>query len=247
MAFSNPVTGGQGALIRPAIKSPNFVAGSAGWSIDRDGGAEFNDIVIRGATSIGGTSTGTTVETQSTGNRVVIQDTIRGGQSVGEILFYDEVSTDIPGLITALGPVDGGMRSLELSAPALAGTVDIPLLVLTYDPESGVSRIFLNSTETFANATTVTDLTVTDLTAGNLQRGITSVTTVAGTWTPVAVSFPASFAAVPVVVATPQSSMPTGSTTDLKVTVSSVTVSGFTLSVFRTTAVTFNVGWIALA
>lgn len=48
MAFSNPITGGQGALVRPAIKSPNYVMGQIGWSINRDGSAEFNDVVVRG-------------------------------------------------------------------------------------------------------------------------------------------------------------------------------------------------------
>ncbi len=56
MGFSNPITGGQGALARDQIKSPGFVAGSTGWSIFRDGSAEFNNIVIRGGTTIGGTS-----------------------------------------------------------------------------------------------------------------------------------------------------------------------------------------------
>lgn len=48
MAFSNPITGGQGALIRPAIKSPNYSPGVAGWTIKRDGSAEFNNLTIRG-------------------------------------------------------------------------------------------------------------------------------------------------------------------------------------------------------
>jgi hypothetical protein len=48
MSFSNPVTGGQGALIRPAIKSPNFVHNVSGWTINRDGSAEFNNGTFRG-------------------------------------------------------------------------------------------------------------------------------------------------------------------------------------------------------
>lgn len=56
MAFSNPITGGQGALVRPAIKSPNYVPNVSGWSINKDGSAEFNDIVIRGGTVVSGTA-----------------------------------------------------------------------------------------------------------------------------------------------------------------------------------------------
>jgi hypothetical protein len=56
MGFQNSVTGGQGALERQQIKSPNFVSGSTGWAIKRDGSAEFNNIVIRGGTTVGSTS-----------------------------------------------------------------------------------------------------------------------------------------------------------------------------------------------
>lgn len=45
--FGNPVFGGN-VLIRPAIKSPNYVAGTSGWNIARDGSAEFNNLAIRG-------------------------------------------------------------------------------------------------------------------------------------------------------------------------------------------------------
>lgn len=48
MGFKNQIIKGSGALIRAAIKSPNYVAGVAGWFIGRDGTAEFNDVTIRG-------------------------------------------------------------------------------------------------------------------------------------------------------------------------------------------------------
>jgi hypothetical protein len=47
MPFGNPVVGGS-VLIRPAIQSPNYSAGVAGWTINADGSAEFNDVVLRG-------------------------------------------------------------------------------------------------------------------------------------------------------------------------------------------------------
>lgn len=47
MPFSNPVVGGT-TLIRPAINSPDFVTGVSGWSINKDGSAEFNDLIVRG-------------------------------------------------------------------------------------------------------------------------------------------------------------------------------------------------------
>lgn len=48
MPYSNPVVGGT-ALVRPAINSPNYVAGASGWSINRDGTTEFNDTTVRGS------------------------------------------------------------------------------------------------------------------------------------------------------------------------------------------------------
>lgn len=55
MSFSNPVVGGEnGELIRASIQSPDYVADASGWSINRDGSAEFNDIAIRDGAIIGG-------------------------------------------------------------------------------------------------------------------------------------------------------------------------------------------------
>jgi hypothetical protein len=50
MTFNNPVVGGT-TLIRAAIQSPNFVTGVSGWSIDKDGDAEFNSLDVRGTFS----------------------------------------------------------------------------------------------------------------------------------------------------------------------------------------------------
>lgn len=55
MTFQNSVVGGV-SLVRPAIQSPNFVAGSTGWQVNVDGSAEFNDVIIRGGTTVSGTS-----------------------------------------------------------------------------------------------------------------------------------------------------------------------------------------------
>jgi hypothetical protein len=48
MSFRNDIIGGAAALIRAAIKSPNYAQGAAGWSINKDGTAEFNNLTIRG-------------------------------------------------------------------------------------------------------------------------------------------------------------------------------------------------------
>lgn len=46
--FSNPIIGGGGSLVYPSIHSPGFETGVTGWSIDKNGDAEFNDVTIRG-------------------------------------------------------------------------------------------------------------------------------------------------------------------------------------------------------
>lgn len=53
MGFENPLVGGN-ALRRPAMQSPNFASGSAGWIVRIDGSAEFNNVVIRGSTTTQG-------------------------------------------------------------------------------------------------------------------------------------------------------------------------------------------------
>lgn len=49
---TNPIVGGT-ALRIPAIQSPNYVAGSTGWSINQDGTAEFNGLTIHGSIVLG--------------------------------------------------------------------------------------------------------------------------------------------------------------------------------------------------
>lgn len=67
--FQNPPVGNQGILVRPAIKSPNYVLGISGWIINRDGTAEFNNVTVRG------TIVGSTIETATSGARIVIDNT----------------------------------------------------------------------------------------------------------------------------------------------------------------------------
>ncbi|HLK00463.1 MAG TPA: hypothetical protein VKU39_11220 [Streptosporangiaceae bacterium] len=51
MPFGNDIVGGKGSLIREMIKSPNFIHSVQGWTINKDGSAEFSNLVIRGTFS----------------------------------------------------------------------------------------------------------------------------------------------------------------------------------------------------
>jgi hypothetical protein len=46
MPFSHDVAGGQGNLIITSLKSPNYVHGVSGWAVNKDGSAEFQDVVL---------------------------------------------------------------------------------------------------------------------------------------------------------------------------------------------------------
>lgn len=46
--WASPIAAGDGSLIYPALKSPNFVTGVVGWQISRDGSAEFASGIFRG-------------------------------------------------------------------------------------------------------------------------------------------------------------------------------------------------------
>lgn len=55
MGFSNEAIGGVD-LVRSAIQSPNFVAGVSGWSINKDGSAQFNNVTVTGGSFVVTTS-----------------------------------------------------------------------------------------------------------------------------------------------------------------------------------------------
>lgn len=55
MTFRNPILGGT-TLLRAAIQSPNYLAGSRGWAVFQNGAAEFNNATIRNGEIVSGTS-----------------------------------------------------------------------------------------------------------------------------------------------------------------------------------------------
>jgi hypothetical protein len=46
--FNNPIVGGGGALVYPSIHSPGFQHLITGWSVNKDGSAEFENLTLRG-------------------------------------------------------------------------------------------------------------------------------------------------------------------------------------------------------
>lgn len=56
MVFTNSILAGE-TLVRDSIRSEGYVAGSNGWSINRNGTAEFNDVTSRGEVIVGDEAT----------------------------------------------------------------------------------------------------------------------------------------------------------------------------------------------
>lgn len=53
MSFRDSTTSGV-TLVKPAIQSPDYVAGTTGWTINADGTAEFNNVTVRGELEVDG-------------------------------------------------------------------------------------------------------------------------------------------------------------------------------------------------
>jgi hypothetical protein len=84
--FSNPLVGGGGGLVYPSIHSPGFVTGVTGWSINKNGTAEFNSLIIRNGTIISGLFLLYSSAIPAKGNLVVAFAPIAGGtDAVGNV------------------------------------------------------------------------------------------------------------------------------------------------------------------
>jgi hypothetical protein len=110
-SWSNPIAAGDGSLIYPALKSPNYVPNTNGWQIGRNGGAEFFSLLVRAGSM--------TVRNQTSGASVSITPT--------EVGFYppDPINVDkIPGFIKATLVDDAatGYGQLSLQSASVDAT-----------------------------------------------------------------------------------------------------------------------------
>jgi hypothetical protein len=122
--FTNAVVGGAAKLIRFAIQSPNFVTGVSGWSINKDGTAEFQSLTARGSI----TATTLTVPAGAGPGtpRIVIDN-------VG-LRFYGAGANPI--YTMSLASVI--QAATELDLPASAGIAIQALAKLSYDTGTNV-------------------------------------------------------------------------------------------------------------
>ncbi len=117
LQFADPVVNGA-TLVRQAIRSPGYVAGSAGWTINRDGSVEFNNGTFRGTLNVGVGSVGGVVISASglsstnyvpgvsgwhidnAGSVEFNAGTFRGEVKIGSATGFVDISSALPAELT---------------------------------------------------------------------------------------------------------------------------------------------------
>lgn len=113
MPFQNSVVGAGNTLVRQMMRSPDFVSDTSGWTINRDGSAEFNNVSIRGNVVVGGS-----IVMTSLGEGIFIYD---GDPALGNLILSiapvagtDEVGNNYPAGIKVApnaGSIDGSVMA----------------------------------------------------------------------------------------------------------------------------------------
>jgi hypothetical protein len=129
--FGNPILGGT-ALIRDNIHSPDFITGVSGWSINKDGTAEFNGVTVRGTIILGNGSTNT-----------IILDNTRDA-----LFVYDQFGK----LVASVAPGSGvdslgnhyfaGLSSYDGNAGGVSSTLVAGFLAINNGDTSGFPQSF---------------------------------------------------------------------------------------------------------
>jgi hypothetical protein len=149
--FTNPIVAGN-SLIREAIQSPNFVSGSSGWSINKDGSAEFTDALIRGEFSAGnGAVTVNSSGLYVTGASAEYKTDINGGfnaRLIPDDGSFARMQTAIlllrppnPSPINGITPISSGFVFAEYQN---AGSIEYPFMWLKSPSFTGKAAVSLS-------------------------------------------------------------------------------------------------------
>jgi hypothetical protein len=120
-------------LIRPALQSPDYVAGSTGWAVKADGSAEFNNITIRGGAG--------TADPLVVGPAGMPQVIVRTTPTNGLVVFPTNrpIEQDAATLNSAV--VDQGAADeraeLQMTGPTVTGATGGVRVVLRSQPQDG--------------------------------------------------------------------------------------------------------------
>ncbi len=149
--WANPAFGNGGGLVFTSVHSPDYVAGSTGWTLNKDGSAELNGVTVRGTLEsvnyVAGVSgwqlnqggnaelnnatvRGTIVIDGSGGSQLILENT--SGQPSVILVPPGWSPTVYPGLIYAslAGGVGPGAE-LGFYGPAYSGSTDTATIIAT--------------------------------------------------------------------------------------------------------------------
>lgn len=82
ITWSDPIAASDGSLVFPALKSPNYVAGTTGWTVTRDGNAEFNNVTVRGTVDVESTDGSAVIIAPNNGGKVFFKPNTVSGVTV---------------------------------------------------------------------------------------------------------------------------------------------------------------------
>jgi hypothetical protein len=111
--FANQVLGGAGTLIRQFIKSANYVAGSLGWQISKDGNAEFNNVTVRGTVDVAGSNGHVIVTPAGVNTLSEIDFTLTGVANPGSVFAF--IAGNLSDYLTMVSPSGVGRLSAGVS------------------------------------------------------------------------------------------------------------------------------------
>lgn len=115
--FNDPILTGDGSLIKTSAHSPLYTPGTTGWSINKDGSAEFSTGVFRGTLSAGSITAGS-IGSSSIVNSDFSSGTIEKTAIVfdttgGSLLVYSVVTGSTTFSASGSFSVPGGVTSLK--------------------------------------------------------------------------------------------------------------------------------------
>lgn len=235
--FQNPPVGAQGALTRDRIKSPDFQTGVTGWSVDKDGSAEFQSAILRGQI---------TVTDPNTGHSVVIQ--------TGSILLF---TGSVHEAVNGSGLIFPTVLNAGLANEQLATVVQSPVVsdigvgspaqyIATSQSRDGTVGALHRFSDSFSTDTFVVDATKGVFSAKNMISGtVNIVPSAANTPTSKVVTFPVPLSGTSFIcMVTANSTVPGTGITGVSYTGLSST--GVTIWVTRTNTTSCNLDYLVL-
>ena len=127
MPFENEIAGGQGTITRPRLKSENYVPGTSGWAIMRDGSAEFTGAVIVGGDLLVSDPDGSYVHIFDENPGVGAVIAYKPADQLGHVFAEGQLKTawtGDAGYMSLTGPSQDGGSNADLSMYAESATAD---------------------------------------------------------------------------------------------------------------------------